>query len=117
MARSGRAGDLETDPERCAFGIFLHSAPVPRGFEAEWREIETRHEAFHRIGSEGLRALARGDREGAVRAAESAREAGEEIVRRFRALAAALRSRRGPEPRSGGAPGRPALGTGVPGGR
>jgi methyl-accepting chemotaxis protein len=119
MVRSGRAGDLETDPERCAFGIFLSSAPVPKGFEAEWGEIETRHEAFHRLGAEGLGALARGDGEGAIRAAERARTAGEEIVRRFRSLAATLRSGRKGESvgRREGRSGPIALGAGSSGGR
>ena len=58
----GGRWDLETDPKRCQFGIFLSFVERPEEApEGLWREILSMHDRFHHQGEEVRKLMERGE--------------------------------------------------------
>lgn len=62
---------VQTDHERCFFGVFYHTARPPKGLENLWSEIGRIHEMVHKSAIPVLEAMDRSDLEAARRAYEN----------------------------------------------
>ena len=72
--------DIETDPQKCGFGIFYKSMVPPPDVKEIWEKIGNIHEELHRMGSEILRSVGNGDREKAQKFWEEAKRMSEDLI-------------------------------------
>ncbi|RKX49366.1 MAG: hypothetical protein DRP38_03030 [Thermotogae bacterium] len=72
--------DIETDPQKCGFGIFYKSMVPPPDVKEIWEKIGNIHEELHRMGSEILRSVGNGDREKAQKFWEEAKRMSEDLM-------------------------------------
>ncbi len=69
----GRPWDLETDPTKCRFGLFLSTATPPAHMADRWREVVSLHDKLHGLGHQVEDHLRDGRQDQAVKAASEAR--------------------------------------------
>ena len=69
----GRPWDLETDPAKCRFGLFLSTATPPAHLADRWREVVSLHDKLHGLGHRVEEGLREGRKDQAMSAASEAR--------------------------------------------
>lgn len=69
----GRPWDLETDPTKCRFGLFLSTATPPPHLTDRWREVVSLHDKLHGLGHRVEEDIRDGRQDQAMRAASEAR--------------------------------------------
>jgi len=72
--------DLETDPQKCGFGIFYKSMVPPSGIEEIWERIGNTHEELHKVASKILMNIKNGDKESAQKLFEEAKGLSKELI-------------------------------------
>lgn len=69
----GRPWDLETDPDRCRFGLFLSTSTPPPHMADRWKEVVVIHDKLHHLGHQVEAYLKEGKQDLAVKTASEAK--------------------------------------------
>lgn len=84
IAADGECTPLQIDDTKCAFGHFYYAVKVERGAAAEiWKGLGEKHRRFHGYGKNVIDAVENGDREGARREYETAKELSVQLIGDF----------------------------------
>lgn len=89
--QNGKVVDLETDPHRCNFGIFMYSVTPPVEIQSEWKRVETLHSEVHEYGGKVIEALKSKDISGSKDYFSHAESSADELIKLLTDLQAKLR--------------------------